>query len=315
MILLVGDIHLSDKAPSSCTETYCDDLFDLLEQTVDIANSMDAIPIWAGDVFHVKTASKTSHRTVQRAIRLIDRYKHPLRIVPGNHDMSNDRFQSLYETQPLGVLLEAGARLLKGWDEDIPVYGVPWMQGFGSGTLPHEFGENLDGWGDPQLDQGTSLMVAHAPLYPPGGELSYENIPMQRWADEMGNEGNCYYGHVHDFHGINAVGGVTFCNAGAITRGSLTESHLTRKVLVTTWNERDGFSFLPLKYKPAEEVFRLTEVIEERETTARLDEFLGSVDSTTLTVTSVESVIEDVRSRHLEPAVEQVIVDLLESAS
>ena len=236
-ILLVGDIHLADKAPSSCTDSYCDDLFDLLEQTVAIANELDAIPVWAGDVFHVKAPARTSHRTVQRAIRLVEGYKHRLRIVPGNHDMSGDRFESLYETQPLGVLLEAGAKLLRGWDDEAPVlYGVPWLQGYGEGQEPPLLGDAVCEWND-GFGINSSLMVAHAPLYPPGAELTYENIPMALWADRMSNVGSCYYGHVHDFHGVTEVGGVTFCNDGAITRGSLTESHLNRTVMVTVWED------------------------------------------------------------------------------
>jgi DNA repair exonuclease SbcCD nuclease subunit len=312
-ILLVGDIHLADKAPSSCTDSYCDDLFDLLEQTVVMANDLDAVPVWAGDVFHVKAPARTSHRIVQRALRLIEGYKHQLRIVPGNHDMSGDRLESLYETQPLGVLLEAGAKLLIGWDEDLPIFGVPWLQGYGEGVVPDDLLRELDDFRAVH-DKKDRLVVAHAPLYPPGIELTYENIPMEKWADAMGNEGNCYYGHVHDFHGVTRVGGVTFCNNGAITRGALTESHLNRKVTVTTWGE-NGFGAVMLDAKPASEVFRLAEKTEEKESAARLDEFLAGIDSTTLTVTSIESVMDDVKARGLGKDVEKIIGDLLEAAS
>lgn len=312
-VLLIGDIHLADKAPSSCTDSYCDDLFDLLEQTVVIANDMDAVPVWCGDVFHVKAPARTSHRTVLRALRVVESYHNRLRIVPGNHDMSGDRFESLYETQPLGVLLEAGAMVLRGWDEELPIYGVPWLQGYGEGVVPDDLLRELDDF-RAVFDKKDRLVVAHAPLYPPGAELTYENIPMKKWADAMGNDGNCYYGHVHDFHGVTRVGGVAFCNNGAITRGALTESHLNRKVTVTTWGE-NGFGAVMLDAKPASEVFRLVEKTEEKESAARLDEFLSGIEGTTLAVTSIESVMDDVKSKGLDKGVERIIVELLESAS
>jgi len=68
--LLLGDLHLTDKAPSSCTDSYCDDLFDLLGQVNALVREHEAIAVViAGDVFHNKAPSRTSHRVVRRFIR------------------------------------------------------------------------------------------------------------------------------------------------------------------------------------------------------------------------------------------------------
>lgn len=319
--LLVGDIHLSDKPPSSCTDTYLDDLFDLLEQTVTLANEAGAVPIWAGDVFHVKTPGRTSHKTVQRAMRLMESYTHRLRIVPGNHDMQHDRFDSLFETQPLGVLLEAGALLLQGWDREFPeIYGVPWLQGYGpEGTVPQPLIEGMNDWRAANLraetDTTNCLVIAHAPLYPPGFELEYEFFSARTWAGLMNNRGSCYYGHVHERHGQYEVDGVKFCNDGAITRGSLHESDLKRKVAVTFWNTETGFREVLLDAKPVSEVFRLTEKIEERETAARLDEFLSGIGSTQLEVMSIESVVASIREKGLGEDVTRLAIELLEGVA
>lgn len=64
--MVVRDIHLSDRAPSSCTDSYQDDLFDLLGHTVVLSEGCDAVA-WASDIFHSKSPSRTSHRTVMRA--------------------------------------------------------------------------------------------------------------------------------------------------------------------------------------------------------------------------------------------------------
>lgn len=310
-LLLVGDIHLSDRPPSSCTDTYLEDIFTLLEHTVEKAKllNVDAV-VWAGDVFHHKQPSRTSHRTVQRAIEIVKSYDRLL-IVPGNHDMLNDRFDSLAETQPLGVLLQAGGELLRGWASDLPLYGVPWLQRFDD----DEVSSALVDWRDDSRSC-PAVVVAHAPLYPPSMELPYEFYPASSWADAMENTGYCYYGHVHEAHGEYTVKGVRFCNQGAITRGSLHESELSRKIAVTLWsdgkgNESEGFHRVEIPHKPADQVFRLMEKREAQDAQAALDEFLASVDATTIEITSIESVLAHIRTMELDPGVLAKIEELL----
>lgn len=329
-VLLVGDIHASDRPPSSCTDSYLDDLIDLLAQTYQLARErkVDAV-VWAGDVFHQKAPNRTSHKLVQRLIRLIAMYYPiPVFICPGNHDMQHDRFESLAETQPLGVLLESGAHLLSGWpDPDLDadqqrhwdrlngrLYGVPWLQRWETQDVWHALAEYRDNRRFP-IPVAASLVVAHAPLYPVGKESPFESFPAADWADAMGSAGDCYYGHVHDYHGVYEVGGVRFANAGAITRGSLHESELKRGIKVMLWST-DGatseFEEIDLRYKPAEEVFRLAEAGEIKDTKMRLDTFLDGIGNATLEVTTTESVLAHVDSLDTTPAVRSVIRELLE---
>jgi predicted phosphodiesterase len=231
-VLCIGDLHLADKAPSSCYDSYNDDLFDLLTQVVKVSEDRNvSAVVFAGDIFHIKSPSRTSHRTVQRMIDIVQSFSCPVYGVIGNHDIQNDRLESVFETQPFGVLLQSGMKLLDGWAEGLPLYGVPWQQNW------HEGGPAFDRWRDanPYQHLDESLIVTHAPLYPPGQEPFYEHIKASTVASWMGNEGSCYYGHIHDKHGTFEVDGVTFCNNGAISRGSLHESDLTRKVSVTIW--------------------------------------------------------------------------------
>ena len=84
--LLVGDLHLSDKAPSSCTDSYSDDLFELLEQIRRIAFRYKAIAVViAGDVFHNKAPSRTAHRVVRRFIAWCRSFSIPVFISLGAH--------------------------------------------------------------------------------------------------------------------------------------------------------------------------------------------------------------------------------------
>lgn len=318
-VLLVGDIHLADRPPSSCTESYVDDLFALLDQTVHLAafHGVTAV-VWAGDVFHHKAPSRTSHKLVLRTVNLIQRYPCRLLIVPGNHDMANDRFDSLAESQPLGVLFEAGAELLSGWDYELPVYGVPWQQEWTTEAV----WAALAGWRDSErhrhLDRDRALVVTHAPLYPPGSENPFEFFPAPEWEAAMAGAGCCYYGHVHDLHGTWNLGGqdagVTFCNQGGLTRGSIHESELTRPVAVTLWDADLGFRRLAVVHRPAREVFRLAEIAQERQAVDRVRRFLDQVQAVALASTSVESVLAHVRTLDLDPGLERLVVELLESA-
>ena len=64
---LISDIHASERPPSSCTETYCDDLLELLARSVLVARERKLrAMVWAGDIFHSKVPGRTSHRPVGR---------------------------------------------------------------------------------------------------------------------------------------------------------------------------------------------------------------------------------------------------------
>jgi len=168
------------------------------------------------------------------------------------------------------------------------------------------------------------LVVAHAPIYPPGQELKWENTPAAWWVTAMDGFGCLFYGHVHEPHGVYRVAGtwetdtaiengvVTFCNNGALSRGSLHEYNLTRQVGCTIWDSETGeFEFVPLDAKPAGQVFRLAEKSQAADMQGRLDEFLASVGSTTLEAVSVEAVIGHIRTLGLGKDAEDLAAELL----
>ncbi len=321
--LLMGDLHLSDRPPSSCTDDYLLDLFTILNHVARIAHQRQArAVIWAGDVFHHKTPGRTSHQTVRATIELARTFPCPVYVVPGNHDMLHDRIDSIDATQPLGVVIASGAvKLLNGWmgpTDDLdrdgfldPVYGVPWLQTFTDATVFAALADYRDGITDPH-----SLVVTHAPLYPLGRELVHEFYPAVNWAEAMGGVGNVYYGHVHEPHGIHGVCGVNFCNAGALSRGSLHEHNLTRPVQIAAWSSDTGeFELIDVPHKPASEVFRLQEAQQVRTAKVELEAFLASVGAASLDITSIETVMDHVEGLDLGPSVLKFIRQLLEEAN
>lgn len=319
-ILIVGDVHLSDRPPSSCTDSYLTDLFDLLGQVAGLSRDYDAV-VQAGDLFHYKIPGRTSHRTMQATIEWVGDCACPVYVVPGNHDMTNDRFESVMDSQPLGVVLRAGARLLRGWDPSgLPLYGVPWLStwndrdpetGGPSALALGDVAEATEAWRRAPLD-GHRLLVTHAPFYAPGFELPYEFFPTAAFAAALGRTGQVYYGHVHEAHGIYESGGVTFANHGALSRGSIAEYDVKREIAVTSWDSGTGeFTKIPLAYRPAEEVYRMADVTEARTAQLSLDIFLASIGEASIQITSVEAVMAHVRELGLDPSVEKIIQDLL----
>jgi DNA repair exonuclease SbcCD nuclease subunit len=273
--------------------------------------------VWAGDIFHHKQPSRTSHATVLKLMKVAQQYDN-LWVVTGNHDITSDRLDSL-EKQPLGVLYEAGVlKELDGWHPSLPIFGVPWQQRWLSpGTIDEAFKEFRDHGFQSDFPNDHALVVTHAPIYPPtvADNVLFELLNLEEVADAMGNSGSLYYGHIHEPHYTFEVGGVKFANMGAISRGSLHEYNLARKIQVAIWTPEHGFNPIDIPHKPASEVFKLAEAHEKKEVKMDLDSFLAEVGSATLDISSTGSIIEHVRSMNIEEPVKNTSIELLEEVT
>lgn len=318
-VLLFGDVHASDKPPSIRTDTYTDDIMDKIAAGCLFAQQAEAQAIiFAGDMFHIKTPTRNSHSLVQRMGEVLRESGIPVLIVPGNHDLSNDRLESL-SRQPLGTLAKMeGIDLLIGGHDELPVFGLPYLHDWSTDLVV--WMERYKKWcGERKTDQFDfwPLMVTHAPIFPPGEEPPYDFISADQWASLMEN-GDCLYGHIHDPHGIykpNPATNVTMCNNGAISRGSLHEKALKREPKVTLWHGTAGaFETLALPFRPASAVFRLSEKEDVDEKNSRVEEFLESIGTTTLDGLSLEEVAMQAKKRGLKPRTLNLIEELLEGA-
>lgn len=329
-VMLIGDLHFRDTPPRNAVDTYVDDLFALLDWTIDYAIENKILTIvWAGDIFDHKQPSRTSHALVLRMLERVKRITGAgieLLIVIGNHDISNDVVESARSKQPLGVLLAAGAKELNGWHETKPIYGVPWQQRW---HAPGVLDEAFDRWrsalgldGEPPAvedDPGQCLAVTHASIFPDDlhSQIMYEAFPASEVAAAMGGAGNLFYGHIHDDHGIyggyDAERSWSFCNPGALSRGSASESNITRTLHLAVWSPLSGFRLVDIPAKSAEDTFRLESVNENKRNTATLERFLSGLGSAVLEVTDRHSVTEHIRGLdHVPQPVRKRAIELLE---
>lgn len=306
-LVVVGDVHLADRPPSIRTETYADDIFAKVEFCVDEANRRQVYGLlFLGDIFHVKAPSRTSHELVQRTARILEASDSPVLIVPGNHDLRQDRLESI-PSQPLGTLaLSPRVRLLDGPDSDLPVFGIPYLDSF------EEFRSRLA-----QIPLGTALVATHASIFPPGDHPPYPHMN----ADELPSGGvPVAYGHIHDSHGVYQGCDAWFCNNGAISRGSLHEETLQRKPRITLFDSSmigptGPFMAIQVPHRPIEEVFRLAKHLEQKAQEQRLDAFLESVGEVSLAVLSIEEIVEHARSTDLSPEALGELVAIIEEVA
>jgi DNA repair exonuclease SbcCD nuclease subunit len=317
--MLIGDIHARDTSPRNRLPGYLDEVIDLLTQAADMQTAMGIeCVVLAGDIFDHKRPGATSHGTIVRLINTLRLFANAY-VVTGNHDIRNDRLDTL-DTQPLGVLIASGAlKPLDGWmrnTEDYPIYGLPWLQDWKD---PKAREAALEDWHkiSPRY-RANSLIVTHAPIYPPDKAQSqmFELVPTHgpnSLSEAMGNHGYVYYGHIHEDHGIFTDDGVTYCNVGALSRGSLNEHNTSRAIQVAVWDSTSGFSTHELDYQPADSIFAVQRVLDNKASAASLDEFLSEVGSATLDISNTHSVIDHIRTRtDLGPRVPPLAIKILE---
>lgn len=291
---------MRDTSPSSRKDDYREAIIRKLKYVSELEKRIKAdIVIFAGDVFHFPTPSRTSHATVIQMLEVIKSFN-SVWVVPGNHDLQFSRLGSMMDTQPLGVLIHGGLNILDGWHPTLPIYGVPWQQdwiinehapdrAFAAFRAGASEGRNLP----------DSLAVTHAPIYPPEEQQSviFELIPTSgenSIAAAMGGQGSVYYGHIHEDHGVFEDGGVTYCNVGALSRGSLHEYNLERDIQVAIWDSEKGFIPHKIPFTPAEEIFYLEEHSEAVTEKKSLESFLKDVGQSKIAISSIESVKEHI---------------------
>jgi len=304
-LLLVGDVHLADRAPSIRKDGYAEQILDKLRFVVNEASRLevDAI-VQAGDMFHVKSPSRTSHALVLSTAKVLGDmaadFHIPVLVVPGNHDMQHDRLESL-AAQPLGTLtMHPNVEMLIGPHPSLPLTGIPWLQDWG----------DLGVWFKPTK---ALLTVTHAPIFPTGEHPPYDYISAEAWASVVKTPATMF-GHIHETNGVFHAEGHTFVNQGALSRGSLHEATLKRKPAVTLYDDQAGFTRIEVPYLPASEVFSLKEHVAEEEIKMDVEAFISSVGSTSLSGLSVEEVAAHAREADLPPDALKVVLESLEEA-
>ena len=291
-MVIVGDIHLADRPPSSRKDTYRDDILNKLRWIVNYTNEQEDMEILLllGDVFHIKRPDRNSHYLVQETASVLGDCRVPVWINVGNHDITADRLESI-PSQPLGTLaLHPNIHLLDG-PTGHGVYGVPYFD-----PTPENFEAAVLKYQEAGGPEKHPFIAAHESIFPKKEEPIYDYISSEVWAEAFGNKWTAY-GHIHSRMRAGAFyqsGGSWFCNNGAISRGSLHEETIHRELAITVFDpsKDEPFTSVPIPYKEPEEVFDLgtAAVLKARVNSA--EGFLQSLGSTELRYLTVEGILE-----------------------
>lgn len=321
MILCIGDVHLSDKPPASCMPEYNEQILTIL---ADIAEHLDYwkvdTVVFAGDIFHSKIPSRTSHTTMTKLMEILagmGEYgtadPRTILIVPGNHDMQHDRIQSL-PNQPLGTIFASGLaeELTADSHAHLNVHGIPWQPDWSNYGIEAGFGTAFE---------SEHLTVMHAPIMPIQESAPFGHIPREELMTAMLTmklrNASIYYGHIHDDHGsvTDAPSGNSITNFGAISRGSLHELDLQRTLAVGLWDEKHpelGIVRQDIHTEDISLVLRAEAIIDHtRKADAQI--FLETLTATTLTRLTPQAVAAAAEAMGCEPEVIELVKELMQA--
>lgn len=275
--VIANDIHLSLKAPSSRTDDYTNTILGKMNQLLTLAIKTKAVAILlAGDIFNEKTRVPTL--LIYHLLRWCNQVKEAgIRIIaiPGNHDLSNDRYDSL-PGQPLGLLFEFGIMEDCSFRTisigDVAIVGIPYPAA-----------KNRSSWDSlPSPPEPRKIVMGHCFATPTGGE--YYGEPMLSYQSLAELPFDVFiFGHDHRDNGIYSVNDKLFINVGGLSRGSQTRENISRDVKCALL-EIDGGSpsrafQIRLNYRPANEVFDLTLRAQKEREAEQIEKFVGQLDS------------------------------------
>ena len=278
------DVHASDKSPASWKGDYPAEIWDNLRQIGEFARLHEAQAVLdGGDYFHQKAATRNPHHLVEKTARLHAAYPCPVWCVEGNHDMAYNNLDTI-PNQPLGVLYGAGVfeHLRETVFEDGPlrvrVVGMPYS--------PFRTVEELKAI---QKKPGDDFLVAivHqlAGQAPPPAVEDFFNEPVFRYADLVTPDGPdvwCF-GHWHKDQGIVELGGKSFVNQGALSRGALIRENLERiprGALIEVTPSGIAVVSLPLIVAPPADVFDLEKKQKADDGAQAIESFVATLQAT-----------------------------------
>lgn len=311
------DTHVCDRSPASWKGDYPAEIWSNLEQVGKLARAHHVKAVLdGGDYFHVKAASRNPHALVVETARIHSAYPCPTFSVEGNHDIAYNQLDTVPK-QPIGVLYETNVfgrlrdQVFQDGDFRVRVVGVPYS--------PHRTAEELRAI---QKQPGDDFLVAvvHALAGedPPPNVKDFFNEPVFRYDHLITKDGPdvwCF-GHWHKDQGIVKMGGKTFVNQGALSRGALVNENLTRtpKAGLLTF-ELGSIEVIALEMQvaPAAEVFDLERKERMEKEHRDIDQFIAKLQSDAAFDPS-ESIEANIQGLGFAAEVKQLALDYLERA-
>lgn len=317
LFVTFNDAHFSDIPPESrLDEDYAQTLLDKLDQIAKVANKIGARAVLnAGDLFHIKNATRNSHALIQR---LTKKFKEmPLVLsIAGNHDITYDRLDTLPK-QPLGVLFETSVtkhmHLVKEefqeGNQKVVVVGLSYT------TKLEEFAGH-----EVFLREKNCIKIGllHCSASPRGGSFKGERFYSYPELSQMFPGVDVFVmGHLHFYTGIHCISGVHYINIGSLSRCSLHLDNLQRKVYAGLIEIREGkvdCKQLALRVLPVDKVLSVERHNRLKEERKQIESFIESLREETATQSSEDAIKFYLSKSEIPVLVREKALALLEEA-
>lgn len=282
----VGDQHNSDTSPPSRTDNYTEAILKKIEFILDYCDQKDILfVVFLGDMFHRKNPNLTSHWLVQRLIKLFNQYRRLRKFsLVGNHDFTTN-ISGLYR-QPIYTLFESGALEPLGLNPEpillefdgfcVELAGKPYDDS-DSGTERAPEGYRID-W---RREDSFKVAAFHSTLLPDGKSFFGSWVNFGQVAPIVGaNLVGC--GHYHPGYDppVQQAHGITWCNPGAISRGTADDHNLTRQIKFCAYmydGQKLATKMVDVPHRPGPEVFDVEALAQQKEEVSRHNEFIDSL--------------------------------------
>ncbi|MBS1722415.1 MAG: metallophosphoesterase family protein [Armatimonadetes bacterium] len=300
--MVVGDAHNDNRQPPARSDDYQAACLQELNEVVDIANeaNLDYV-LFLGDLFHRIDPSGSCRNGVIRALQRCNKRK---LIVPGNHDVANS-LDRLMDSALGTLILDQHLEFKEYFDE------------FKLGILPYKEGVHQDIMDGDATRYPAVVWAAHAYIVPTkffdASHVIFDDMPVNPECKLV------LAGHLHLPMEVIREDGVCLINPGSIGRPKASAEHLGRQpqVLMLKYNT-DGSSlqhkYVPLECsKPAEEVFFLETVRENRVNRKKAREFIKQMSQVGTWVHGADKYVS-LRESAKQKGVSDEVVTIAETA-
>lgn len=278
-VVTVLDPHFSPQQTPMRKTDFLEEAEDAFRQAIAFGASVGArLIVMAGDIFHLKTATKNPHWFVNRVLQLLHEAAGSGMMVVGiggNHDLTFGSLKYLWN-QPLGTLILGRAiHLLDGNPVRVEA------EGFSVRVAGCSFNHSsAEGTRSLKKEGDTFLVgVGHFWFGPKSGEFFGEPIFGPDYLSQ--SEVDAYViGHHHEDQGIVKSGGKTYFVHGSMSRTGMHEGDLKRHPaigLMTITKEGVVGQVVRLRARPAEEIFDLTMRQQVKDEEKKLREFIEAL--------------------------------------
>lgn len=308
--LYFTDPHLTAKAPSSRKDIYYKTSFEKMKEVGEIASAENVDLIFCGgDLFHSPVVSLNY---AGKIAKIIQSWKKPFIVVPGNHDLFGYSISTINQTM-LGMFSKTNTLRLLTRDTPLRIKIGSRMVAIEGREYSGLLDTDPSNYQPDIIDVDFNILINHGMLldkeYIPG--IHYTMTKDIEFPADITLGGHYHYG----FNEHECNGG-KFFNPGSLFRTEASKANKTFQPKVLIFDVVDTPSGIEYSYKyialqsakPSDEVFDFSSIQNKKNSTALLDQFKQFVINTS-SVTASSSVEDMIRDVAKDNSLSQDIID------